>query len=221
MADQPISTMTAATTPTGTELVEVVQGGVNKRTTIDAIALKSKTLAELNTQVSDATLIDTGDSRLSDARTPTAHNLGGSEHSADTLANLNSKVSDATLARTDAAQTFTGNQHTGETALSVAAGAIAITPSDNNSYAADLSADAVLSNPGGTVEAGMAWVIVFTQTGAGGWALTFDTQYCGPPTSTGSATLDTSADVTGDQRVLSFYAISATKILVVAVGEAV
>jgi len=37
------------------------------------------------------------DSRLSDARTPTAHNLGGAEHTADTLANLNTKVSDATL----------------------------------------------------------------------------------------------------------------------------
>lgn len=43
------------------------------------------------------TVCEGNDSRLSDARTPTAHNLGGSEHSADTLANLNSKVSDATL----------------------------------------------------------------------------------------------------------------------------
>jgi hypothetical protein len=58
------------------------------------------TLANLNSKVSDATLIDTGDSRLSDARTPTAHGLGGAEHSADTLANLNSKVSDATLVDT-------------------------------------------------------------------------------------------------------------------------
>ncbi len=85
------------------------------------------TLANLNSKVSDATLIDTGDSRLSDDRTPTAHAashenggsdeisvaglsglladaqnptshaLAGSEHSASTLASLNSKVSDATL----------------------------------------------------------------------------------------------------------------------------
>jgi len=55
------------------------------------------TLSNLNTLISDATLIDTGDSRLSDARTPTAHNLGGAEHTADTLANLNTKISDATL----------------------------------------------------------------------------------------------------------------------------
>lgn len=55
------------------------------------------TLAELNAIITDATLIDTGDARLSDARTPTAHALGGAEHTADTLANLNSKISDATL----------------------------------------------------------------------------------------------------------------------------
>lgn len=60
-------------------------------------AHNAATLAELNAKVSDATLIDTGDSRLSDARTPTSHALGGAEHAADTLADLNTKVSDATL----------------------------------------------------------------------------------------------------------------------------
>jgi len=55
------------------------------------------TLANLNTKVSDATLIDTADSRLSDARTPTSHGLGGTEHATATLAQLNAKVSDATL----------------------------------------------------------------------------------------------------------------------------
>lgn len=83
------------------------------------------TLANLNTKVSDATLIDTGDSRLSDARTPTAHALGGAEHSADTLANLNSKVSDATLidtgdsrlsdARTPTAHALGGAEHSADT----------------------------------------------------------------------------------------------------------
>lgn len=38
MADKKISELTVATTPTGTELVEIVQGGVNKQTTIQAIA---------------------------------------------------------------------------------------------------------------------------------------------------------------------------------------
>lgn len=64
------------------------------------------TLAELSADVSDATLIDTADARLSDARTPTAHALGGAEHSADTLANLNSKVSDATLLATGQATKY-------------------------------------------------------------------------------------------------------------------
>lgn len=38
------------------------------------ISTEINTLAKLNAIVADATLIDTGDSRLSDARTPTAHN---------------------------------------------------------------------------------------------------------------------------------------------------
>ena len=41
------------------------------------------TLAELNTIVTDATLIDTGDSRLSDARTPTAHATSHTDGSDD------------------------------------------------------------------------------------------------------------------------------------------
>lgn len=89
-------------------------------------AHSTDTLANLNAKVTDATLIDTGDSRLSNARTPTSHasshqNAGGDEisvaglsgeltddqppkthalgiaHSTDTLANLNAKVTDATL----------------------------------------------------------------------------------------------------------------------------
>jgi len=68
------------------------------------------TLANLNTLVSDATLVDTTDSRFSDARTPTAHTLGS--HTADTLANLNAKVSDATLVDTgDARFTDDRNPH--------------------------------------------------------------------------------------------------------------
>lgn len=63
----------------------------------DLSAVDIDTLAELNAIITDATLIDTADSRLSDARTPTAHGLGGSEHNAATLAELNAKVSDATL----------------------------------------------------------------------------------------------------------------------------
>jgi len=43
------------------------------------------------------TVCEGDDSRLSDARDPNAHDIGGAAHNADTLANLNSKVSDATL----------------------------------------------------------------------------------------------------------------------------
>lgn len=55
------------------------------------------TLANLNSKVSDATLIDTADGRLSDARTPLAHALGGAEHGVDSLANLNAKVTGGDL----------------------------------------------------------------------------------------------------------------------------
>lgn len=74
------------------------------------------TLANLNAKISDATLVDTGDSRFSDARTPTAHLVGAAEHSADTLANFNTKISDATLIDgatallTDGSQASTGAQ---------------------------------------------------------------------------------------------------------------
>jgi len=46
---------------------------------------------------SAATFCEGNDSRLSDARTPTAHDLAGSEHNADALADLNSKITDYNL----------------------------------------------------------------------------------------------------------------------------
>ena len=52
----------------------------------DLSAADINTLAELNAIVADATLIDTGDSRLSDARTPTAHNQAASTINSGTLA---------------------------------------------------------------------------------------------------------------------------------------
>lgn len=55
------------------------------------------TLANLNSKVTDATLIDTNDFRLFNSRTPTAHPLAGIEHSPSTLVALNGKVSDANL----------------------------------------------------------------------------------------------------------------------------
>lgn len=52
--------------------------------TLGGTGHSADTLANLNAKVSDATLIDTGDSRLSDARTPTAHALAGSLHTVPT-----------------------------------------------------------------------------------------------------------------------------------------
>ena len=79
------------------------------------------TLAELNGKVSDATLIDTADSRLSDDRNPTSHGMGSDRHTPGTLAALNGKVSDATLidtgdarlsdARTPTAHGLGGAEH--------------------------------------------------------------------------------------------------------------
>ena len=55
------------------------------------------TLANLNSKVSDATLIDTTDARLSDDRKALTHDLGGSTHGTTTLSQLNTKIDDATL----------------------------------------------------------------------------------------------------------------------------
>lgn len=85
------------------------------------------TLAELNAIIGDATLIDTADGRLSDARTPTAHTHTESEITdlqaylltadLNTLAKLNAIVADATLidtgdARLSDARTPTAHTHT-------------------------------------------------------------------------------------------------------------
>ncbi len=55
----------------------------------NALAGTSGTPSGTNKYVTDA------DARNTNARTPTTHNVAGSEHNADTLANLNSKISDA------------------------------------------------------------------------------------------------------------------------------
>jgi len=55
--------------------------------------LGAGTLAELNSAVSNATLIDTGDGRLSDARTPTSHTIVSHSDTTGTGAQLNDLVS--------------------------------------------------------------------------------------------------------------------------------
>lgn len=77
------------------------------------------TLAELNAIISDATLIDSGDSRLSDDRTPTAHS-----HTASDVSDFDTEVANnsAVAANTDKITnaTHTGDA-TGSGALSVVA----------------------------------------------------------------------------------------------------
>jgi hypothetical protein len=53
------------------------------------------------------TFCEGNDSRLSDARTPTAHDLGGAEHTADALADLNGKITDYSLGSPVTAQAST------------------------------------------------------------------------------------------------------------------
>lgn len=161
-----ISDMAAAAALVGTELMELVQGGLTKQTTVDAIALKSKTLAELSAQISDAA-----------------------------------------IARSDAAQTFTGAQNTGVTTLADAS-PILVDAEDNSSFVVTLGAARQLDNPTNLV-AGMSWVVRVIQGGAGTFALTFDTYYefgaAGAP--------DTSADATAEERLLTFFAITATRVI--------
>jgi hypothetical protein len=191
-----------------------VQSSATKRTTVADIgtAVNAATLAALNTQITDATLIDTADARLSDARTPSAHDLDS--HGSNTIAELSAIVSDATLARTDASQTFTGAQQTGVTTLTDGA-TIAIDAAASNAFKVTLGGARELSNPTNAVE-GMSWTVRVIQDGTGSRALTFGTNYDWGDDNTA---VDTSADAAAKERLISFYAVSATKILAVdAVG---
>ena len=63
-----------------TELAAAAGGGPHA---LGGAAHTADTLANLNAKVSDANLIDTGDARLSDARTPTAHTASHTDGSDD------------------------------------------------------------------------------------------------------------------------------------------
>ena len=69
------------------------------------------TLAELNTVVTDATLIDTGDSRLSDARTPTSHAASHTDGSDDIQSATNLVKGLATAAHITAIEANTAASH--------------------------------------------------------------------------------------------------------------
>jgi hypothetical protein len=109
------------------------------------------TLANLNSKVSDGTLIDTGDSRLSDARVAQAHALGGAEHTADTLAKLNVLVSDATLidtgdTRLSDARTPTSHTH-GNADLTDVPGAGIDTTAVHDNASGEINAVAAKATP--------------------------------------------------------------------------
>ena len=91
------ATLLARANHTGTQAISTVAG---LQTALDGKLAPADidTLAELNAIVADATLIDTGDSRLSDARTPTAHAASHNNGGGDplSLANL---AGDLTLSR--------------------------------------------------------------------------------------------------------------------------
>lgn len=211
-----ISELDGATTPDGSELVVLVQGGTTKRSTVSAMT--PSTIALLNAQITDATLIDTADSRLSDARTPTAHDLDA--HGSNTLAELSAIVSDATLAALGNSQTWAGAQRPTVTTLTYAA-TILINALANDAFYVVLTGAAILGNPSGPVARGDSWTVEVEMGGAGSYALTFDTNYVGPASATGASPLDTTSDVAGKIRLLTCYAHSATKIQVMETGEAV
>ncbi len=113
----------------GTDALVFIQytssGGAAMAHAMGGASHTADTLANLNTKISDGTVVDTGDARFSDARTPTAHDFAGAEHNADTLADVNSKISDATLidtadarlsdARTPTAHDLGGAEHNADT----------------------------------------------------------------------------------------------------------
>ena len=126
-----------------------------------------------------------------------------------TLAALNTRVTDATLARTDDSQTFTGAQNTGITTLTDAA-VILIDAESNGSYKVTLGGARQLDNPT-NLAAGMSWTLRVIQDGTGSRALTFDTFYDFGDDNTA---VDTSADAASKERLLTFYAVTTTKVLV-------
>lgn len=131
-----------------------------------------------------------------------------------TLAELSTQISDADIARTDATQTFTGAQQTGVTTLTDAT-TIAVDAALNNAFKVTITANRILGNPTNAVE-GMSWTVRLIQDGVGSHSLTFGANY--------DFGDDNSAPVTGSdgaakERIFSFYAVSATKIIAVdAVG---
>lgn len=201
-----ISEMTAGTAPSGTELIEVTQDGNTRRLTV--AQLSPATLAALEAKIG-ATLVEDADARMSDARAPTAHALNA--HTAITFAQLVALVSGAVLARTDAAQVYSGGQHSDVETLTDGA-TIAVDADGDNAKKVTLGGNREVSNPTNCAE-GKSWTVRVIQDGTGLRALTFAANYVFP-----DGTPDTSADTAAQERIFSFHAVSATRIVVLYTG---
>jgi hypothetical protein len=146
------------------------------------------------------------DPRNTDARTPSAHTIGGATHTADTFTNFKTKITGAVPAAVDLSQQFSNNQRSAVVALTDAAN-IATSVDLGNIFEVTLGGNRTLDNPTGLVK-GMSWVVMVHQDGTGGRTLAFGSQYDwgdeGAPSFAGQAANKTN--------LLSFFAISTTQI---------
>ena len=104
------------------------------------------TLAELNAIITDATLIDTSDARLSDARTPLSHT-----HTASEITNFDTEVANNTDVAANTAKVSNANHTgdvTGDTALTIQPAAI----SGKSANAGLTGTEELLINNAGTLE---------------------------------------------------------------------
>jgi hypothetical protein len=82
-------------TPASSVVAETSYGQASAVGTSTNYAREDHTHGSPSLGTTGSTACAGNDARLSDARTPLAHALGGSEHTDDTLANLNAKINDA------------------------------------------------------------------------------------------------------------------------------
>ena len=160
----------ATATPAANAIPKATAGSVLDSWISDATtSLKGK--VELATDGENAAnvAVQGNDSRLSNARTPTAHALGGAEHSADTLANLNTKISDATLGGLDTVNAYTKQQNFSIFTLTDAAN-ISWDLDDAQTAQVTLTANRILDIATNIV-AGGTYVLYVIQGGAGGFTL--------------------------------------------------
>lgn len=185
---------------TDTDAVDTADTRIPTQNENDALVGTSGAPSSANKYVTDA------DARNTNARTPTAHALGGAEHSADTFANVKTKVSDATLAATDVSQQYTKNQRSAVVAL-VDGANIATDLSLGNIFEVTLAGNRTLDNPTNMVK-GMTWIVIVNQDATANRTLAFGGQYDwgdeGAPSFAGQTA--------NKSNVLSFIALSSTQI---------